>query len=93
MALKRGIVELKEYNEKWKSEYESEKEFLIEKLDINQNQVMAIGDNMNDKKMIEKAGCGVVMKGSTPAVVEVADYVTDTNNNEGVAQALKKFLL
>ena len=68
-------------------------EFLIEKLDINQNQVMAIGDNMNDKKMIEKAGCGVVMKGSTPAVVEVADYVTDTNNNEGVAQALKKFLL
>lgn len=32
-------------------------EFLIEKLDINQNQVMAIGDNMNDKKMIEKAGC------------------------------------
>ena len=68
-------------------------EFLIEKLDINQNEVMAIGDNMNDKKMIEKAGCGVVMKGSTPTVVEVADYVTDTNNNEGVAQALKKFLL
>lgn len=32
MALKRGIVELKEYNEKWKSEYESEKKFLIEKL-------------------------------------------------------------
>ena len=28
MALKRGIVELKEYSEKWKSEYESEKKFL-----------------------------------------------------------------
>ena len=48
---------------------------------------------MNDKKMIEEAGLGVVMKGSTPVVTEVADFVTDDNNNEGVAKAIGKFIL
>lgn len=54
---------------------------------------MTIGDNMNDKKMIEEAGLGVVMKGSTPVVTAVADFVTDDNNNEGVAKAIGKFIL
>ena len=53
---------------------------------------MTIGDNMNDKKMIEEAGLGIVMKGSTPVVTEIADYITDDNNNEGVAKAIEKFI-
>ena len=48
-------------------------------------------DNINDKKMIENAGLGVVMKGSTPVVTEVADYITDSNNDEGVAKILQKY--
>ena len=68
-------------------------EYLIDKLNIEKNEVMTIGDNMNDKKMIEEAGLGVVMKGSTPVVTAVADFVTDDNNNEGVAKALGKFIL
>lgn len=64
-------------------------EFLIEKLNIKQEEVVAIGDNINDKKMIENAGYGVVMKGSTPVVTEIADYITDTNNEEGVAKFLE----
>ena len=52
------------------------------KLNIEKNEVMTIGDNMNDKKMIEEAGLGVVMKGSTPVVTAVADFVTDDNNNQ-----------
>ena len=67
-------------------------EYLIDKLNIDKNEVMTIGDNMNDKKMIEEAGLGVVMKGSTPVVTGIADFVTDDNNNEGVAKAIEKFV-
>ena len=67
-------------------------EFLIKKLNIDKNEVITIGDNINDKKMIEQAGLGIVMGGSTPKVMEVADYITDTNNNDGVAKALEKFI-
>ena len=67
--------------------------YLIEKLNIKKEEVIAIGDNINDKKMIENAGLGIVMKVSTPVVVDIADYITDTNNNEGVAKALEKFCL
>lgn len=68
-------------------------EFLMKKLNINVQEVMAIGDNMNDKKMIEHAGLGVAMKGSTPEVIGVAKYVTDTNDNDGVAQVLEEYAL
>ena len=66
-------------------------EFLINKMGINKDEVIAIGDNMNDKKMIEEAGLGITMEGSTPVVTDVANYVTANNNNEGVAKALEKF--
>ena len=74
--------------DKWKAI-----EFLLEKLDLNTEDVMAIGDNVNDKRMIEKAGMGVAMKGSTPEIIKIANYVTDTNNNDGVAKVLESFLL
>lgn len=68
-------------------------EFLMKKLNIEVQEVMAIGDNMNDKKMIEHAGLGVAMKGSTPELIRVAKYVTDTNDNDGVAQVLEEYAL
>ena len=74
--------------DKWKAI-----EFLMEQLEITPEQVMAIGDNMNDKKMIENAGLGVAIKGSTPEVIAVAKYVTDTNNHDGVAKVLEKYVL
>ena len=67
-------------------------EFLIDKLNIKKDEVMTIGDNMNDKKMIEGAGLGVAMKHSTPLLTEVADYITDDNNNNGVGKAIDIFL-
>lgn len=66
-------------------------EFLIEKLGIKKEEVIAIGDNINDKKMIEEAGLGVVMKGSTPIVLQKADVVADTNNDDGVAKILEEY--
>lgn len=66
-------------------------EYLIKKLNIKKEEVMAIGDNVNDKKMIQEAGLGVAMEGSTPVVTQIADYITASNNEEGVAKVLEKF--
>lgn len=66
-------------------------EYLIEQLGIKKEEVIAIGDNMNDKKMIENAGLGVVMEESTPAVKEVADDIAQNNNRDGVVKILQKY--
>ena len=68
-------------------------EFLLQKMELKKEEVMAIGDNINDKKMIEEAGMGVAMRGSTPEIIKVAKEVTDTNDNDGVAIVLEKYLL
>ena len=68
-------------------------EFLKEKLQISSEEIVAIGDNVNDKKMIEKSGYGIAMGQSAPQIKEIADYVTDSNVDDGVANALDKLLL
>ncbi len=68
-------------------------EFLMQKLNLEKEEIITIGDNINDKKMIENAGIGIAMGGSTPIVCEVADYITETNNDDGVANALERFCL
>lgn len=65
-------------------------EFLMQKLKISKEEIVAIGDNVNDKKMIQEAGLGVAMGGSTPEITQIADYVTTSNNEEGVAKVLQK---
>ena len=66
-------------------------EFLINKLQIKKEEVIAIGDNVNDKMMIQEAGLGIAMGQSMPELKELADYVTDINSEEGVAKVLEKF--
>ena len=63
-------------------------EVLKEKMQISTEEIVTIGDNINDKKMIENAGMGIAMGQSTPSVKEVAKYVTGSNNEDGVAKAL-----
>lgn len=65
--------------------------FLAEKLNIKKEEIMAIGDNINDKKMIENAGLGVAMEQSTPVIINIADEVTTSNNSDGVAKILQKY--
>ncbi len=65
--------------------------YLLEHLEIKQEEVITIGDNMNDKKMIQQAGMGIAMEGSTPDVTKIANYITASNKEEGVAKALEKF--
>ena len=63
-------------------------EFLKENLNVSTEEVVAIGDNMNDKKMIENAGLGIAMGQSSPVIKEIANQITASNNEDGVAQIL-----
>lgn len=68
-------------------------EYLLNKLSINKEEFMAIGDNVNDKLMVENAGLGVIMGNSAPYIKEIADVVVADNNNSGVAEAINKYAL
>lgn len=65
-------------------------EFLKEKMNIKTEEVIAIGDNINDKKMIEEAGLGIAMGQSHPEVKKVAKQITTSNLEDGVASALRE---
>lgn len=60
---------------------------------ISREEVICIGDNENDISMIEYAGLGVAMANSAEDVKEIADYITDTNENDGVAKVIEAFIL
>lgn len=62
-------------------------------LDITMNEVMAVGDSLNDFTMIKEAGIGVAMGNAQDLIKEIADYITDTNDQDGVAKAIEKFVL
>lgn len=66
---------------------------LAEQLGIKQEETMTIGDNGNDLSMIEYAGCGVAMGNAIPEVKAAADFQTRSNNESGVAYAIKKLAL
>mgnify|MGYP001584911957 CR=1 FL=1 len=60
---------------------------------ISREEIICIGDNENDVSMIEYAGLGIAMGNGIEELKEKADYITDTNNNDGVKKALEKFIL
>ena len=66
---------------------------IAEILNIKEDEIIAIGDNMNDKQMVENAGLGIIMGNSAPYVKEFADVVVSDNNNDGVAEALEKYII
>lgn len=66
---------------------------LAEILKIDRSQTMACGDGFNDVTMLSAVGLGVAMKNAQPAAKEAADCITDSNNENGVGQAIRKFAL
>ena len=66
---------------------------LAEVLGLKPENVMAIGDQENDMAMLHYAGTGVAMGNAIDAVKAVADFVTKTNGEDGVAHAIKHFVL
>lgn len=67
-------------------------EELIKVLKITKEEVMAIGDNINDKQMIENAGVGIVTGNSSPIMKELADYIVSSNDESGVAEAIERYI-
>ena len=60
---------------------------------INREEIIAIGDNENDISMIEYAGLGIAMGNAVDTLKERADYITGNYDEDGVAQAIEKFVL
>lgn len=60
---------------------------------IDVSRAMAFGNGQNDTEMLKKAGFSVAVANSAYEVKKVADFVTESNNEDGVAVALERFVL
>ena len=56
-------------------------------------QVICMGDAGNDYHMIKYAGLGVAMGNATDDIKAIADHITASNDEHGVAKAIQKFVL
>ncbi|KXZ39296.1 hypothetical protein SAMN05661008_00985 [Alkalithermobacter thermoalcaliphilus JW-YL-7 = DSM 7308] len=65
---------------------------LSQYLDIKREEIIALGDNYNDLSMIEYAGMGVAMGNGEQIVKENSNYITKSNDEDGVAYALENLL-
>ena len=61
--------------------------------DFSPITMCAFGDGGNDLEMLREVGHGVAMKNADPALLEVANHVTDTNDEEGVLNYIEKNIL
>ncbi|NLW23523.1 MAG: HAD family phosphatase [Tissierellia bacterium] len=68
-------------------------EYLIERLNIDKSEIMVIGDNENDISMFKIAGLAVAMENGEDILKRIAHTITDTNNEDGVANAIEKYAL
>lgn len=66
---------------------------LADKLGIKKEEIMCIGDQANDIEMLTYAGLGVAMGNAIEELKNIAQYVTSDNDDDGVAKAIKKFIL
>lgn len=66
---------------------------LLERLRIKPENIIAIGDGVCDVTMIQLAGLGVAMGNAQESVKSCADYITRTNEEDGVAHVVEKYIL
>ena len=64
----------------------------IKKMGIDKNEVIVLGDSFNDYSMFIEFENSYAMENAIPEIKEIAKYITDTNNNDGVAKAIYKCL-
>ena len=79
---------------------ENEQEIKVKKLCViygftalGARRIIAIGDNINDKEMVQNAGLGIIMDNGAPYIKELADVIVANNNEDGVAEAIEKYIL
>lgn len=66
---------------------------LVDKMGIKKENIIAFGDDVNDLEMIKNAGIGVAMGNAEEQLKVIANYITDSNVNDGVAKFLKENVL
>jgi len=66
---------------------------LAEKLGLSKEQTMAIGDEENDRAMLEAVGSPVVMENGKEGLKKIAKYITKSNDESGVAHAIREWVL
>lgn len=66
---------------------------LLHTLGLSKNEMIACGDGYNDLTMIQYAGLGVAMGNGVLPVRKAADYITLSNEEDGVAHVVEKFML
>lgn len=66
-------------------------DFLINQYNIDKKDIIAIGDNYNDIDMIKYAGLGIAMGNAPIEVKESADYITLSNDKDGLAFIINKY--
>ena len=66
---------------------------LGEYLNIKSDEMIACGDAGNDVSMVKYAGLGVAMENATEDVKKVANYITSTNDEDGIVKVIQKFIL
>ena len=67
--------------------------WLVEREGIRRDEVIAFGDGHNDLDMISYAGLGVAMANARPEVLEAADLIASSSNEDGVAEVIEKYIL
>lgn len=65
---------------------------LLDSLGLSKEQLICCGDGYNDISMIEFAGLGVAMENANDTVKKAADYITLSNDNEGILHVVNKFI-
>lgn len=68
-------------------------ERLLDVIGMTRQEMIACGDGYNDLSMIEFAGLGVAMENAVLPVRKLANYITDSNNEDGVGKVIEKFML
>ena len=66
--------------------------FLSTYLDIPVEQMIAVGDGLNDMGMLDLVGCGVAMGNATPELKDAADLVIGSNDENGLAMAIQEWI-
>ena len=66
---------------------------LLKEIGMTKEEMIAVGDGFNDLSMIQYAGLGVAMANAQEIVRQNADYITLSNEEDGVAAVVEKFIL
>ena len=59
-------------------------------LNIELSNIIAFGDDLNDIEMLEQCGYGIAVSNAIEEVLNIADYITDSNDEDGVAKFIEK---